>query len=821
MKTHVQFLIVSLLAMAALTPGARLAAGEAANAPVRLAGKVLVTQRDGNVPSTATFTVNGGQLYNLTMDGKGRSLAGVMHGETAEIVVTVLDKDGAKWLKVLDYADPTVTAGHEFWRRMRCNACVVLPALRNAATPADLHGAVPVAGRDYSFKRKFTAWTSDGKFLWAADDSQLFQIDLAAQSVVRAFGKPDGLPDGLVYQLLGDGQTLWIVHRAGVAALSSGANRIAELPRIRAKYARLFADAFRLWVVADSGTFRLKTPGDEIVAGPPVPTAARMATAVDNGIWTPHWGRRTAPFASSGASAGGKLYVCSWGDVYEYDGVKWTKIAGGYELRAQAGKLWFIDAKGLVEYDPATGQCTPYQPPEECRGRYAGLVVTETAAWLWAEPQPSAGAGETPALRAAGAPSAGGGLGRFDFAARRWQTWPEINGQKAQHVSGVTVQDGSVWATTMAGHYISKSAHPGMTTTTRQSFEATSFCLNRFDEKGNKWDSYQLALADLGSRLICGQDGNRGMDTIVPQYVDELSVGAKRIFAISRLAPKQYFGGYWPCIEQLAVRANDKSPWSAKFEHHPDELELQGEQPLVLNISNGELTRIGSNLKDQLWEAVGHDLVLGLFFHAGRHWAVTEGCIGCLDEDAGTWRKVIEPDFRWYWRATAALDDGRFVYLGSDRGLVCRMDVEEGRFEYLGALKDRAITRIARGQAGEICFAAQPAPLGVWPVQLSAKLKPLDADAARFDGKTFVAAKPDENPSAEAKPPWSFRYFDRKDHLDKSQGNYLCGPGSDSGEIKPRYYVKEVFYPLFLCAGNDGRRLWISTYTGIVRLDVR
>ena len=56
--------------------------------------------------------------------------------------------------------------------------------------------------------------------------------------------------------------------------------------------------------------------------------------------------------------------------------------------------------------------------------------------------------------------------------------------------------------------------------------------------------------------------------------------------------------------------------------------------------------------------------------------------------------------------------------------------------------------------------------------------------------------------------------------MDKSQGNYLCGPVPGDPETKPRYYLKEVFFPLFLCAGADGRRLWISTFTGLVRLDI-
>ena len=64
------------------------------------------------------------------------------------------------------------------------------------------------------------------------------------------------------------------------------------------------------------------------------------------------------------------------------------------------------------------------------------------------------------------------------------------------------------------------------------------------------------------------------------------------------------------------------------------------------------------------------------------------------------------------------------------------------------------------------------------------------------------------------------RQFERKDHLDKTQGNFLCGPALGDRRPKPRYYVKEVFYPQFLCTSPDGSRMWLSTYTGILRLDL-
>jgi hypothetical protein len=437
--------------------------------------------------------------------------------------------------------------------------------------------------------------------------------------------------------------------------------------------------------------------------------------------------------------------------------------------------------------------------------------VTDAAAWLVAHPSGAARRG----------PPVGGGLARFDLATHKWHAWPRINDLSANTVGRLTAQDGAIWAATMSGQYGTKSAHPGMTTTKRLEFQASGFGLHRYDGKDGSWESIPLGLPELESRLICGQDGKRSMDAITPQFIDDFSVGATRIFAVTRLVPKQFFGGYWPCIEQVASRPDRGRPWSAAFGHHPEAIGLQGEQPLVLNISSGQLTQIGSSLKDQPWEAVGHDLVLALFPHDGRHWAATEGGVAYFDESRGAWQKLLEPEFRWYWRATAALDDGRWLTIGSDRGLICRLDLQAGRFESLIALKDRAIARIVKDDDGHVVAVGKQAPLGVLPIQLRATLKPMDCDAVRLDGTTWREARAEDVPRADPRPKWFFKQFERKDYLDKTDGNFLCGPAPGGPRPEPRYYVKEVFYPLFLCTSPDGERMWVSTYAGILRLDLR
>jgi len=260
MRTPLRVVAALMIACAGWLPPAIAAETPPADA-VKITGKVMAKRGATGGIVGATLTTPAGQTYNVQMDERGRSFAAVMHGESPEIWGRVARRDGAPWLQVVDYTDDRVTAGHELWRRMRCLACVVLPATRNAAAPSALQGAIPIAGRFYSLKRRLTAWTRDARRLWAADDHQILQIDLDQRRVLRSFGKEEGLPDQLVYQLLSDGQALWIVHRGGVAVLKAGEDRIRDVPRLQARFARVAADAGGVWIVADTGTFRVRAAG--------------------------------------------------------------------------------------------------------------------------------------------------------------------------------------------------------------------------------------------------------------------------------------------------------------------------------------------------------------------------------------------------------------------------------------------------------------------------------------------------------------------------------------------------------------------------------
>ena len=762
----------------------------------RTTGLVRTTKDDGGRLTTVKIHDDRGALYHVTLDKKGLELGAEMHGEKTRATGVVSKKGDETWLTVRAYSGLEMAATHEQWRRMRCNYCVVGPALVNATIPRDLQGAKPIDGRPFSFKRQIVAWTRDERHLWVATDNELFQIGLAGKRLAKSYRRKDGLPDQVIYQLLSDGKTVWAVHRAGVAALTIGQAKIADLPALKCNFARLLAGEGCVWVIADTGTFRLKSAADKPVKKPALPTAERITKNVVNGIWLPHWQRRTAHFLKTPVSVGGRVYVSSYGDIYELDGGKWSPVEkNASDLRAGAGRLWFLCSKGLGEYDAATKKKSYHSAPNIPEGTCKQLLVTDAAVWVAVEP------------RRAPQDFVGGGLARLDLGSRKWQVWPEIHGKKVDRVTCLEEADGAVWAASLTGEYKKKGAHPGMTYVKRTVFAAAGFALHRFMAKEDKWETVTIGLPTFEKRLIIGQDGSRKHDLIVPQTVEDVSIGPARVFAVMRLFPTAYFCGYYPSVEQLAVRNPNSPTWTARFEHRPEDLGLQGEQPRVLNISNtGRM----------VLEGVGHDNVLEVFLHEKEHWAVTEGRVSCFDAAAGRWKTVFEPGFRFYWRPTAALDNGRALYVGSDRGLVACLDFETGRFELLTCLDQRSISRIAEDDAGNIFVASQPSPLGILPVQLWRKLQAEDWAVARFDGKTWARSDAQAMPRG-AKPPWFVKRIKKRHRMDKSRGNCLFGPTPQGP--KPRLYVKGVFYPKFLCASPDGDRLWLSTYSGLLCLD--
>ena len=347
----------------AAAPAPSALGGQPPAGAIKVKGRILAGKGGRINPKAAGIVMPDKKVYRVVLDARGRSLVKVMHRESAEVWGIPSQKDGKDYLKIVGYTDKRLTAGHELWRRMRCNACVVLPATVNAATPKKAHGTTAVTGRYYSHREKLLAWTVDAGNLWVADDSRLVQIGLKEKKVVRSFGRKDGLPDSWIYGLAGGGKELWIVYRGGVARLDVASGKIVDLPALKSGFARVHTDAGGAWVLTDRGTFRFKKGAAEAEKLPELTSAWRIAKAVEKGIWIPHWERRTGHFMADPASIGEKLFVASYGSIHMLSGGKWTTIASrSWSPTIAGGRLWYLNAEGLNEYDPGKGRTSTHRP---------------------------------------------------------------------------------------------------------------------------------------------------------------------------------------------------------------------------------------------------------------------------------------------------------------------------------------------------------------------------------------------------------------------------------------------------------------------------
>ena len=801
----VRFSAAGLLAAALVLPVWPTAAAPAE--VVRIAGKIacgqartcLSPRRAWPQITSATLTPATGGVYRLVMDEKGAELAVVMNQRCAEVLGTVAEQGGERRLTVLGYADPRLDAAHEYWRRYCCNDCAVSMALINARRPRNLRGAQDVAGRLYPYRRKIVAWSRDDENLWVATDNEVVQISLALKAVVRKHPEL-GLGGDGIRQIASDGARLWLAGRNNLTAWFTG-DWMPAGRGYQQDFVKLFRRQGKVWGMADNGVHEPSSSGELPRQLPPLPTGSRMRTMVADGIWAPWWERATRHFVEGSVWVDSRLYATSFGDLYELAEGKWNRIAGdAWNLAADGSHVWFVGAGGVVEYDPVTGRQRVHVPPRLGEGRCSQFLLTRAAAWVAVEP-------------AAGGERRGGGLARLDLASGEWRVWADINGQPAGRVSVLKEEGGTVRAVTASGRSPTESADPGMMHVRRETFVATNFCLHSFDERGREWTSVAVETPALETRLICGHDGSGATAPIRPQDVRDICVAGDRIFASVRLRPDGFFSGYWPTVCQIASRAGPAAPWIARWEHHPEELNLQGEQPEALNISNGGRRVVA---------ALGHDEPLGLFNCDGQAWAITEGCVGWFDAAAGRWVKAYEPGFNLYWRATAAIEDAGerpALFVGSDRGVICRSDINAGQFELQVALKDRSIDRFFRDAQGRIVATSQPAPLGRLPVQLRDKLKIMDCDAVAWDGREWRALSGAVATPPAAEPRWFFKPVEKRSVRDKSQGNFLWGPMPGKEEPAPRYYLKEAFFPEVLCEGL-GHRLYIATFAGLVVLQL-
>lgn len=761
--------------------------------------------------SRRSINTDDGRTFPVWQDERGKDFCSTMQGVRVNIRVEMFTDAGKEYVKVLDYVADRDRASHELWRRMRCNACVVQCAEVNVKPHGETGGAIPISGRYYPFKERIQTFDRQGDTLWMGLDDRVVQVDMVRKEVAATYGRAAGLPDHWIYRVFCDARHAWVAHRQGIAVLDIETEKVENLPGMAACYASFCAEGDYTWVVADSGTWRLRSPEAIPEAMPALPTGERIRRIIQGGVWLPHWRRKTAHFMPHLVAVHGSLYVESYGTIYALEDGSWRMISdNGWELSRAGDRLWFFSPGRLVEYDPVQRETTEHPYPQElARGRAVHVLADSSAIWVALVPLET----EEPKSEMPG------GLLRFDLAQKTWRVWRELGGSPADHISHITRSGDTVWAAGMEGAYSTRAAHPGMTYVKRRPFRSSRIMLHSLADGEEDWKSLRLSSATVEKRFICGQDGVGAPDDIIPESVHDLLVGQERIFAYQHLYPKQFFSGYWPCVSQVAART-EGGAWEVKPVYDPSQLNLRGEQPLVLNISNkGEM----------VLEAVGHDEVLALFDHNDDAWVVTEGTVAFFDKDAGSWHKLMQNSYRWYWRASAACDDGNTLFIGSDRGLLASLEHTTGRFSMAAVFKDRAVDALGIDSSGRAVAWARQAVLGQMPADLPTIENVIDADAAAWDGSRWRALTAAKTPPKPTGRKWFVKDLrsgrgsrNVGGGLDRSAGNVLFGPpvAGEGDQSIARFYLKDVFWPAYLCESADASSLWIGTFTGLIRIDL-
>ena len=75
----------------------------AADKPVTVVGIVSIAEDDDWNITAVKLTEEGGTVYNITLDAKGKALGTDMDANKASVTGTLAEKDGAKWLTVASY----------------------------------------------------------------------------------------------------------------------------------------------------------------------------------------------------------------------------------------------------------------------------------------------------------------------------------------------------------------------------------------------------------------------------------------------------------------------------------------------------------------------------------------------------------------------------------------------------------------------------------------------------------------------------------------------------------------------------------------------
>jgi hypothetical protein len=653
-------------------------------------------------------------------------------------------------------------------------------------------------GRPLSMTNRITCLAEGKGTIWAATDSALFAVDVAGKKLVKKYTLADGLPDEPTDALHNDGRFLWIIQRGGLAALDLRSAKILGEGMPRFSHAKVISDGNHAWVIADSGTYVYSHEAGSWKTAPPIPIGEEISRFLARGIWEGRRQQALRGLLGDPILFDGDVYIPSRGALYRYrqSSRRWSKVSGdAWKAATSGGRVFFIGASGVGEYDPATDETQHYSVGEDMpNGRPAFLLATNRNVWVALEAQPqseSHRAGE-------------GGVARFDLRTRKWTSYIEINGRKADQVTALQLVGGDVWYATQDYTEVAEIvAHPGMAHVKRTRPKVKGLSLHTYPATGDGWRTITLPIPEGEPRMILGQKGTYNEGKMVPRRLLAMAPGQRAMVCHFDMYPRDYYSGYCPTIGIFAERDQPDEPWTASFANQADQLRLQGEHPAVLLISGSHGRRIVL--------AVGHNEVLGVFRdNAGTIWAVTEGCVAWFDDGERRWHRVVEPRYRFYWRATAAAADRKSIYIGSDCGLISRIDRKTYKPEVLVCLHKRKVTRLALDNEGKLWARTDSSNCRRLPLQLEAVPTGPAAEVVAFDGENWMPAEewPPQLQAPQSR--WAF----------ESKRNFILRKAESGAAREPPFFLAGAFRPKVLLHDPIDPCLWISTYCGLVKLRI-
>jgi len=676
---------------------------------------------------------------------------------------------------------------------------VVEPAKRASEVPVHLDGAKAAWGRPLSMTNDITAFAKGKGRIWVATDSAIFAVDAVTKQVINAYTPADGLPDEPTDALLSDGRFLWVIQRNRLSALDLASGKFVTEGMPRFSHAGVVTDGAHAWVIADTGTYIYSHATKSWSAAAPLPTGGDIKKFLAKGIWEGRRREMLRGLLGEPVLLDGDIYIPSRGSLFRFhlSSQKWSRISDdAWKVVPANGRLFFIGGFGLGEYDPAANRTASYKVGSEIPdGRPKFLVATEKNVWVALDAQ---------ALFESYAEGKGG-VARFDFKTRQWTAYMRINGQKADQVTALENINGQLWCATQNYTEVATIiAHPGMAHIKRTRPKIEGLSLHAYLEDKEKWDTITLPFPEGEPRMVLGQKGTDNDGKMVPRRIVAMAPTRHVMLCQFDMYPRQYFSGYYPTIGVFSGRDGSGRSWTPSFTNHAEQLDLQGEQPSVLLISGSHGHRIVL--------AAGHKKVLGLFRHqSGNIWAVTEGCLAWFDESEAKWRQVVNPPFRFYWRATAAVADKDNIWVGSDCGIIARMDKRTYQCKALVCLPRRSVTQLALDKGGTLWARTSNSECRRLPVEMRSVPKGPQAEVVKFDGNAWTAAK--EWPANLHPPEKNWAFDGKRSFLLRKT------PANQSG--KRTFFVAGLFRPRFLLDDTPDGSLWVSTYCGLVRLSTK